>query len=218
MTRDLCIIPVLQQADTRSLSGEGESRTICTKDAKKEVRQRPTRKKSSTVMASSSHGLGSTGSSLSPVKRSVSASTSGFDTPIVNLSRMTSPGDEEADISHITTRSSSPLSPLAAGYPPRQSYFEHDNLIMRRQPSRPAQGGGAKRYEGSPARFANMTAIFDDLEFSGWGTSVYLDEIELYEEQRLHISQSSRSNSHEPAKFGQFKATGISGNAVLGSV
>lgn len=141
----------------------------------------------------------------SPRKAGASSSTA-IELPVLNLSRFASTTDEEADIS-----SPSPSPPL----PSTSNLLDsrHDQLIMRRQPSRPKDGGGAKRYPGHSARFENLrNVILDDLEFSGWGTSSHLDESEL-------DTRSSQDEESKPTpKFGSWTATGIAGNAVLGSV
>lgn len=142
----------------------------------------------------------------SPRKLGAASSTSSaIELPIINLSRFASRTDEEADIS-----SPSPSPPLPSTLNLLDS--RHDQLVMRRQPSRPRDGGGAKRYPGHSARFENLrNVVLDDLEFSGWGTSSKLDEADL--DLRAHDSEAPTT-----PKFGSWTATGIAGNAVLGSV
>lgn len=100
---------------------------------------------------------------------------------------------------------------------------KHDQLVMRRQPSRPKAGGGAKRFPSSRARFVNLAnhAILDDLEFSGWGTSIELTEDELLASDTSPNGESTTTIAPRTIHtdvFGTWKATGIAGSAVLGSV
>lgn len=146
------------------------------------------------------------------------AASTSYELPVLNLSRMTA--EDEESTCHPTPSPSPP--PPASSHlhngiyppPPHFSYAHQDQLIMRRQPSRPREGGGAKRYTGSPARFANMTTILDDLEFSGWGSQMQIDEQDLRPAQTDQQAVPAESSP----KFGALKASGIAGNAVLGSV
>lgn len=89
----------------------------------------------------------------------------------------------------------------------RDSQFD---IILRRQRIRPREGGGLK-LTALPSRFINLT---NDFEFAGWGAFMHitLDK----EDQKIggeHLQEIRRQSI-----LGQFTASALAGNAVLGSV
>lgn len=84
------------------------------------------------------------------------------------------------------------------------------DVILRRQRLRPADGGGIKS-TAIPSRFLHLPNTF---EFSGWGTMSRI-ELEPLEVSKGHedIQEARRS-----VTLGQFTASSLAGNAVLGSV
>ena len=91
----------------------------------------------------------------------------------------------------------------------RDSQFD---IILRRQRIRPAEGGGLK-VTNLPSRFLNLP---DHFEFAGWGTITHIkldaDDRRMGEEI---LSSSLRGNEKT---MGQFVASGLAGNDILGSV
>jgi hypothetical protein len=102
-----------------------------------------------------------------------------------------------------------PGSSLTDTPPPTCQNSQFD-IIFRRQRSRPPEGGGLK-LDASPSRFLNLT---NDFEFAGWGSSTHLqlgrEECTIGEDKLQCIRQQS--------VLGQFTASALAGNAVLGSV
>jgi hypothetical protein len=84
------------------------------------------------------------------------------------------------------------------------------DVILRRQRMRPKHGGGLKS-TALPSRFLNLT---NDFEFAGWGT---LTKIELDKEDR-QAGEDALEDNRRKCILGQFTASALAGNAVLGSV
>ena len=93
--------------------------------------------------------------------------------------------------------------------PPSFESAQYD-VILRRQRLRPRAGGGLKS-TAVPSRFLNLPSTFG---FSGWGTRsrITLEAAELARGEE-DIQQARRAVS-----LGQFTASALAGNAVLGSV
>jgi len=84
-------------------------------------------------------------------------------------------------------------------------------IILRRQRQRPADNSGLKSYPAFPSRFVNLSDAF---EFSGWGSVTQLKlERDDFTVARERIEEKKRSQV-----LGQFTASALAGNAVLGSV
>ncbi|KZS91996.1 hypothetical protein SISNIDRAFT_474934 [Sistotremastrum niveocremeum HHB9708] len=81
------------------------------------------------------------------------------------------------------------------------------DVILRRQRHRPLQGGGLK-FTNTPTRFLNLSS---DWEFAGWGSTLYL-ELTPEEFTNSDVDISARQ------VLGQYTASAVAGNAVLGSV
>lgn len=89
----------------------------------------------------------------------------------------------------------------------------HDSrfdVILRRQRMRPKDGGGLK-YTALPSRFLNLTNNF---EFAGWGTRT---KVQLRDEDRK-AGEHALDKTRRRCVLGQFTASALAGNAVLGSV
>ncbi|KAL4267203.1 hypothetical protein AB1N83_003056 [Pleurotus pulmonarius] len=84
------------------------------------------------------------------------------------------------------------------------------DTILRRQRSRPKDGKGVKS-SSLPSIFVNLSNIF---EFAGWGT---LDNLILSPEDLDH-GKAGIQAVRRARLLGQFTASAIAGNAVLGSV
>ncbi|KDR77023.1 hypothetical protein GALMADRAFT_425547 [Galerina marginata CBS 339.88] len=84
-------------------------------------------------------------------------------------------------------------------------------IVLRRQRLRPADNSGLKTGNAYPSRFINLTNSF---EFAGWGsiTSLKLDTRD-HDEGNARIESLRRGHV-----LGQFTASALAGNAVLGSV
>lgn len=94
------------------------------------------------------------------------------------------------------------------GPPP---FAQHQwDTILRRQRSRPKDGKGVKS-SSIPSIFVNLSNIF---EFAGWGT---LDNLTLSPEDLDH-GKAGIQAVRRARLLGQFTASAIAGNAVLGSV
>ncbi|KAG6860603.1 hypothetical protein C0995_009424 [Termitomyces sp. Mi166 len=89
----------------------------------------------------------------------------------------------------------------------RESQFD---IIFRRQRLRPRDGGGRK-LPGLPSRFLHLP---NDFEFAGWGS---LTRINLTEDDRK-AGENRLQEIRRQNVFGQFTASALAGNAVLGSV
>jgi hypothetical protein len=92
--------------------------------------------------------------------------------------------------------------------PPSFESAQYD-VVLRRQRKRP-EGGGVK-LTTIPSRFLHLS---NDFEFAGWGTitRVELSKSEI-EDAELSIKKKQRLRN-----LGQFTASSLAGNAVLGSV
>lgn len=100
------------------------------------------------------------------------------------------------------------LVPRVSVCPP--SFAESQlHTIIQRQISRPKEGGGLKSSKNA-SRFPNTPNGF---EFAGWGSLEYLQ----LTEQELRRSAESLADSDDRV-LGQWKASGVAGNDVLGSV
>jgi len=76
---------------------------------------------------------------------------------------------------------------------------------------RPADNSGIKHNNTFPSRFINLTNAF---EFAGWGS---VTRLKLSNEDR--VAGESRVEAVRTGKvLGQFTASALAGNAVLGSV
>lgn len=84
-------------------------------------------------------------------------------------------------------------------------------VILRRQRLRPPDNSGIKKYGTFPSRFINLT---DSFEFAGWGS---ITRLKLCDRDRLAgiISIETVGKNHI---LGEFTASALAGNAVLGSV
>ncbi|THU77928.1 hypothetical protein K435DRAFT_973734 [Dendrothele bispora CBS 962.96] len=96
-----------------------------------------------------------------------------------------------------------------SGNPPSFSQSQFD-VILRRQRVRPSNGFALKQ-TNVPSRFLNLS---NDIEFSGWGSFV---RIQLSEEDYEAGQKTVRAREDEKV-LGQFTASALAGNAVLGSV
>lgn len=84
------------------------------------------------------------------------------------------------------------------------------DIVLRRQHQRP-QGGGGTKYAGVPSRFIHLSNTF---EFAGWGT---LSRPKL-EAPDLKYGGDVEQRTQQQKTLGQFTASALAGNAVLGSV
>lgn len=84
------------------------------------------------------------------------------------------------------------------------------DIVLRRQRLRPTEGGGLK-LDASPSRFLNLT---NDFEFAGWGS---LTHLRLGREE-CTIGENKLQGIRQQGVLGQFTASALAGNAVLGSV
>jgi hypothetical protein len=75
---------------------------------------------------------------------------------------------------------------------------------------RPPEGGGLKLTD-LPSRFLNLSNHF---EFAGWGS---ITRIKLDEDDRRRGEEILFNSGHEK-NIGQFVASGLAGNDVLGGV
>ncbi|KAF7440164.1 hypothetical protein PC9H_000508 [Pleurotus ostreatus] len=93
--------------------------------------------------------------------------------------------------------------------PPPFAQHQWDT-ILRRQRSRPKDGKGVKS-TSMPSIFVNLSNLF---EFAGWGT---FDNLTFAPEDLAHGKASIQAVRRDRI-LGQFTASAIAGNAVLGSV
>ncbi|CAL1697829.1 unnamed protein product [Somion occarium] len=93
--------------------------------------------------------------------------------------------------------------------PPSFSAAQFD-IVLRRQHQRSRDGGGVKK-AAIPSRFLNLS---DTFEFSGWGT---LSRIEL-DPSDISYGEKCIQDGRRAKTLGQFTASALAGNAVLGSV
>lgn len=112
-----------------------------------------------------------------------------------------------------------PPSPPAnpAGQPPsndpsppsfRDSQF---GIVLRRQRLRPADNSGLKNSDAYPSRFIHLSNTF---EFAGWGSVTRLK----LPGDALRAGTARVEALREGQVLGQFTASALAGNAVLGSV
>ena len=99
---------------------------------------------------------------------------------------------------------------LTTDEPPsfRDSQF---TTILRRQRLRPADNSGLKDYPTFPSRFIHLTNSF---EFAGWGSVI---RVQLPDEA-LKAGEARVNASKENQILGQFTASALAGNAILGGV
>ena len=94
-------------------------------------------------------------------------------------------------------------------HPPSFESAQFD-IVLRHQRQRPRGGGGTK-YTAVPSRFIHLSNAF---EFSGWGTMSYMDlapdDVRLGEQDVKHAAPTG--------DLGQFVASAVAGNAILGGV
>ncbi|TFK52934.1 hypothetical protein OE88DRAFT_1656621 [Heliocybe sulcata] len=105
---------------------------------------------------------------------------------------------------------SAPQDPAASPVNPPSFADAQFDIVLRRQRTRPREGGGMK-LTTIPSRFLNLSNAF---EFAGWGTvsTIFLTRNDiLYGEEVLQKSRRSKV-------LGQFTASALAGNDVLGSV
>ncbi|KAK0469330.1 amino acid permease-domain-containing protein [Desarmillaria tabescens] len=93
---------------------------------------------------------------------------------------------------------------------PPSFHDSHYDVIFRRQRNRPKDGGGLKSTT-VPSRFLNLSGKF---EFAGWGS---------FSQFKLDAAERDAGESHvrsarDSKVLGQFTASALAGNAVLGSV
>ncbi|KAK0205192.1 amino acid permease-domain-containing protein [Desarmillaria ectypa] len=93
---------------------------------------------------------------------------------------------------------------------PPSFHDSHYDVILRRQRNRPKDGGGLK-YTTVPSRFLNLCGEF---EFAGWG-SFFQFKLDATERD---AGESRVRNARDAKVLGQFTASALAGNAVLGSV
>lgn len=84
------------------------------------------------------------------------------------------------------------------------------DIVLRRQRTRPREGGGIK-LTAIPSRFLNLSNQF---EFAGWGT---VSTIFLTREEQLKGEETLQKGQRGKV-LGQFTASALAGNDVLGSV
>lgn len=101
--------------------------------------------------------------------------------------------------------------PQSSSEPPPSFRDSQFGIILRRQRHRPADNSGLKTSEAHLSRFINLSNSF---EFAGWGS---ITRLKLANEH--HVYGSSHVEAfHEAQVLGQFTASALAGNAVLGSV
>ncbi|KAJ7775998.1 amino acid permease-domain-containing protein [Mycena maculata] len=113
-------------------------------------------------------------------------------------------------IARVATGGGSGLSVGQSPDPPtfRESQFD---IILRRQRTRPPDGGGLKHTLRSSSRFLNLSS---DFEFAGWGS---FSNLKLTSEDHS-IGEDRLQRIRRAKLLGQLTGTGLPGNAVLGSV
>lgn len=84
------------------------------------------------------------------------------------------------------------------------------DVILRRQRTRPRDGAGLKS-TAIPSRYLNLPNAF---EFAGWGSLTNL----LLDKDDHDAGEKSLRDMSSYRVLGQFTASALSGNAVLGSV
>ncbi|KAG6833271.1 hypothetical protein H0H87_009446 [Tephrocybe sp. NHM501043] len=93
--------------------------------------------------------------------------------------------------------------------PPNNRHSQFD-IILRRQRLRPKDGGGRK-LTTLPSRFLHLA---NEFEFAGWGSMTRLN---LSEDDRK-AGETRLQEIRRQSVLGQFTASALAGNAVLGSV
>lgn len=84
-------------------------------------------------------------------------------------------------------------------------------IVLRRQRLRPADNSGLKTSNAYPSRFINLSNSF---EFAGWGS---VTRLKLRTAD--HAAGVTRIEATKKSQvLGQFTASALAGNAVLGSV
>ncbi|KAI0789333.1 hypothetical protein C8Q75DRAFT_733976 [Abortiporus biennis] len=113
------------------------------------------------------------------------------------------------DTSYIAIEPPSPRSLRDRFLPPSFESAQYD-IVLRRQHQRPRDGGGMK-FSPVPSRFLNLTNTF---EFSGWGTLTRTK----FDSATISKGEEDLQNIRRRRTLGQFTASALAGNAVLGSV
>ncbi|KAJ7748410.1 amino acid permease-domain-containing protein [Mycena metata] len=105
---------------------------------------------------------------------------------------------------------STDVGPAQSSDPPtfRESQFD---IILRRQRTRPRDGGGLKDTLATSSRFLNLSS---DFEFAGWGS---FSKLKLTTEDHT-VGEERLQRIRRAQLLGQFTGTALPGNAVLGSV
>ncbi|TFK19141.1 amino acid permease [Coprinopsis marcescibilis] len=116
----------------------------------------------------------------------------------------------DRDTSSVSRNHASASGAKNATAPPsfRDSQFD---VILRRQRYRPSDNSGLKDYAVVPSRFINLSNSF---EFAGWGS---ITRIRLSQKEYQAADETLRRRQRERV-LGQFTASALAGNAVLGSV
>ncbi|KAF8654813.1 hypothetical protein AX16_003382 [Volvariella volvacea WC 439] len=99
--------------------------------------------------------------------------------------------------------------PRDTSSPPSFQEAQFD-IILRRQRQRPRDGGGLK-LGVVPSRFLNLT---NDFEFAGWGSLQRL----VLDKGDIDVGEKTLEDKKNNRVLGQFTASALAGNAVLGSV
>jgi hypothetical protein len=84
------------------------------------------------------------------------------------------------------------------------------DIVLRRQRTRPREGGGIKA-TGVPSRFLNLSNAF---EFAGWGTIFHV----VLGQDDMDAGERTIRAASDAKTLGQFTASALAGNAILGSV
>ncbi|KAK0236350.1 AAAP amino acid permease [Armillaria nabsnona] len=93
---------------------------------------------------------------------------------------------------------------------PPSFHDSHFDVILRRQRNRPRDGGGLKSTT-VPSRFLNLSGEF---EFAGWGSFFQF----TLDAKERDAGESCIRSARDAKVLGQFTASALAGNAVLGSV
>ncbi|RDB17279.1 hypothetical protein Hypma_001728 [Hypsizygus marmoreus] len=102
-----------------------------------------------------------------------------------------------------------PTATLPTSKPPSFAESQFD-IVLRRQRLRPKEGGGIK-LTALPSRFLNLT---NDFEFAGWGSFM---NVTLSKDDH-QVGEQRLQELRRQQILGQFTASALAGNAVLGSV
>lgn len=104
-----------------------------------------------------------------------------------------------------------PLSLTQSSIGPPPSFTDSQfGIIFRRQRQRPPDNSGLKT-DPTPSRFLNLSNSF---EFAGWGS---VTRLKLTSDD-FAVGQSRIDGLRKNRILGQFTASALAGNAVLGSV